>query len=612
MTTVFPLLLVLCSLAASAYFIHTQHTALFLYLVVAGLVIAIAGLHTSRLGTGAYLSPLPLVALLWAGYIAGNTLWLHPQPGWGLRQYYLTGSLLVFVALHAACRHAVAQGRPPGHGFYAGLTAIAGIVSLVCMAQAAGILPSQSTSFSVTGTGANPNTTAIFLAMAVPATCYCMYEMKGTGRKLAVGVLLTITIALVLLRCRTAWAGALLAALVLPAYRYRAVQWLKGRIARRGAAGWWLAAAAGLAMAIAVLAYRAKPPSADGRLLVWRISLAMVAKSPLTGCGYGNFERAYNLEQAAFFASGQGTAAAQWGAGHIQMAYNECIEHAAEGGIAGLLFFVLFILLLCRAGMPACRAATASVKETVTAPRVLLPGMTAFAAVLVFALMGMVNFSLSAIPVCAVLVTYAAILAALAPHPAGTVRIPAVWVKGLGMAGMAAGLVVAGAAVRQAGTQYQLKRALVLARTGNLPAAANLLDELGMAERHTENYYQLMARLELAHKNFAAALALYHAAGGYVSTPELYEQKGNCLSALAQYPLALAAYDTALYIQPNRFTPRVLKMQACMRMKDTAHALALAADILRLPVKIPSARITRYKAEAGAVLRSLQHNALLK
>lgn len=51
--------------------------------------------------------------------------------------------------------------------------------------------------------------------------------------------------------------------------------------------------------------YNAKKASADGRKLIWKLSAQMIPEKPLTGYGYGFFEKEYNLHQANYIKIGK-------------------------------------------------------------------------------------------------------------------------------------------------------------------------------------------------------------------------------------------------------------------------------------------------------------------
>ena len=89
----------------------------------------------------------------------------------------------------------------------------------------------------------------------------------------------------------------------------------------------------------AVGLYFYRSGSADARLLIWRVSLDMIADRPLTGFGPGNFPRYYMLYQADWFRAHPDSEFAAV-ADNAVYSFNEYIKLAVEEGLPGLLLFV--------------------------------------------------------------------------------------------------------------------------------------------------------------------------------------------------------------------------------------------------------------------------------
>jgi tetratricopeptide (TPR) repeat protein len=89
--------------------------------------------------------------------------------------------------------------------------------------------------------------------------------------------------------------------------------------------------------------YLLKKDSADGRALMWKISLQAVVKHPF-GVGLGNFSGIYGKEQAAYFATGKATETEEYIAGNPEYAFNEYLQIAIESGLASLFLFILILV----------------------------------------------------------------------------------------------------------------------------------------------------------------------------------------------------------------------------------------------------------------------------
>jgi len=91
--------------------------------------------------------------------------------------------------------------------------------------------------------------------------------------------------------------------------------------------------------------YSLKKDSADGRLLMWKITAQAIMKQPLTGVGLGGFPAAFAETQAEYFASGRGTETEKMVAGCPEYAFNEYLQIGLEQGIPGLIVFVGWLVL---------------------------------------------------------------------------------------------------------------------------------------------------------------------------------------------------------------------------------------------------------------------------
>ncbi|QZE15543.1 O-antigen ligase family protein [Halosquirtibacter laminarini] len=90
------------------------------------------------------------------------------------------------------------------------------------------------------------------------------------------------------------------------------------------------------------LLYLTKKGSADGRILMWRVSTEMIKDKPLLGWGVSGFEAHYGTYQAEWFKEGKGTVSEELVAGTPDAPFNEIVRVLVSLGGVG---FVLSILL---------------------------------------------------------------------------------------------------------------------------------------------------------------------------------------------------------------------------------------------------------------------------
>lgn len=228
------------------------------------------------------------------------------------------------------------------------ISILAFIESLVCICQYIKLVPSLNMYFPVTGTWGNPNVIAIFLAMALPSTISLLFFSSYKNKCLGLVMLPFIGFAIVILKCRTAYIGAIITAVMITSFYYASIFNLNTFLKSFKVLAVIILSIACLSI-LSFFLYKMKLASADGRVFIWKISSRLVQYYPISGVGLGNFEQAYNLQQANYFNNEAFTKTEVLNASFINMAYNDFLQHAVEGGFIGLILFLgLLISLLVK------------------------------------------------------------------------------------------------------------------------------------------------------------------------------------------------------------------------------------------------------------------------
>jgi O-antigen polymerase len=617
----FLILILAATLVNSHLFPSAPLAAYFLYILLVSILALGCGLiflsGNGQIGVG--WSPALMFVLLWGLYVFGRGV-LSGEP-LSFHTVYIIGTCLFFF-----CVAAVLELVYPSMAvLLRAVVLLACCEAIVSIFQFVDLIPSANSYFQVTGSWVNPNVTAMFLAMSVPAVLYLLFSAGKTDRIFSVSALALITGSLFLLKCRTAIAGELAAAGMVLGYRFRLVQWLTGRRQR----GLKLVLLAVVLAALATggwAAYRFKQASADGRKLIWKISLEMVKDRPLTGVGYGRFEYEYNRRQAGYFEEERGSEEEKKYASYVHMAYNEFLESGVEGGIPGLLLFagiILFLLFQNRAGGGAAanrgrtagqRPATGGREEAGEGYVMILRGdadlmVVCRAAVAVFAFMSFFNFTLQAIPVTGLFVFYGSILSyqyardrrerkgeeGLAPMRlnkavTGVVLLLAgAWLI-FTQPGIAAAQMELRQAERQIGRKHYRLAAGTLAKDGEILATSG-------------GYWECLGKIAYMQKDYRSASDYLSRGRQYSSDPGLFILSGNCYEMQEQYDSAEKQYLIALNMEPDRLLPRYDLMNMYLKKGDTLRAVDRAAEILVIRPKVLSEKAEEYKEEADAVQR---------
>lgn len=279
-----------------------------------------------------------LLLLLFIGIVLAAYNWvIHPEP----EKLLFAGQLAVLWFLLRYSLTAYPALRP----FFLFILMLTGLTEAIWgMQQLHGYTGSNHSLFRLTGSFFNPGPYSGYIAAILPIclwTALCFRLLSHYFAWICVGAILVVLPAGM---SRSAW----IAAAVSCGWVYWAerVGWAKSKE--------WISLHYKTTLIVSVIAltvltgamggiYQMKKGSADGRLLMWKITAKAIARQPVTGTGLGGFPAGYAEAQAEYFASGKGTETEKLVAGCPEYAFNEYLHIGLEQGIVGLLVFVCWI-----------------------------------------------------------------------------------------------------------------------------------------------------------------------------------------------------------------------------------------------------------------------------
>lgn len=213
--------------------------------------------------------------------------------------------------------------------------------SLVGLLQYVDFIPSYHTSFKIMGCFSNPGLYGGYLAVSLIA-CICLFlkKYKSTGCAVILSVCAVfMACMLVLSDSRAAWLACISGLLYLlcktDVLIFQGIKCQKR-----------IVSLCVIAIAAAVVAglYGYKKDSADGRLLIWRVSMNMIADAPVAGHGINSFPAMYMNYQGNYFRSHPDAGYQRLSDNNIQ-AFNEFIKIACELGIIGLAIVITLLVI---------------------------------------------------------------------------------------------------------------------------------------------------------------------------------------------------------------------------------------------------------------------------
>ncbi|MGN6421468.1 MAG: O-antigen ligase family protein [Pseudobacter sp.] len=461
--------------------------------------------------------------------------------------------------------------------------------SVIVLLQTARLFPVPSQWFIATGTWVNPNVTAIFIALSL----FAVLRLKEASSAIMQHffywpVLILMMLATALLQCRSAWLAAVV--IWLAEYRHSLFETVRRNFRFSWKGGLLLIGLLMVLQAFYVL-YSTKEASARNRLSIWKNSLQMIAGKPLTGYGFGMFEKEYNLFSAS---------ARMPVNDHVNMAYNDFLELGVEGGIPAIMLYIFFLM----AWWQACRKN---------------PGSAVFFSIIIALLVvQLTNFVFQAVPAMALVLMYAAVTPIVLPVPqpeqslskkkkkVAVLSAPSPvytkwWIRSLtGITGLLLSFLLFLQASLVTSGFYN--KTLIVDSDAVPAAKLERLNELYFKLHASPSFYEVRADLYMAVQQPEDALGLYLSALERSSEPDLLSKTGYCYQLLSGYDSSRFYYETACHLQPHRFTPKLRLMQLYAEKMDTVSMLQTAGIILKMPVKVSSKKVTDIQQLAKSVI----------
>ncbi|WP_294592544.1 O-antigen ligase family protein [uncultured Rikenella sp.] len=291
--------------------------------------------------------------------------------------------------------------------------------------------------------------------------------------------------------------------------------------------------------------YRYKKESADGRLLIWRVSADVISQKPGIGHGVGTFPERYMFAQADYFARNPESRFVAV-ADQVSVPFNEWIGIVCEQGVVG---GVLALLLF---GAALCGRATESQRQG----RVLLVGLGVFS---------LFSYPLT-FPAFGLLL--GAILARCANRPA-----------------------VSG---RRVALRVALPVALSVAIGGGIALSA--IDRVGRTDR---SRYVCLQEVSARMRDFSPSdLPWLDRQARRLPIAAFYTDLGDRWLAADSVERAEHYYRQAVRMIPGRLRPYDGLFRACLRMGQVDSAMMMARKIVTMPVKIGNTATIRIRRSA--------------
>jgi O-antigen polymerase len=457
----------------------------------------------------------------------------------------------------------------------------------------------------------------------------CTNILNKAGYYLPVAAMISIVLVLPASHSRAAWLAVSGAAVYLFAVKYRWIQKLKRLNFSAGKKALMVFLVIAVTVAGAAGLYRLKKGSADGRMLIWKITTRMIADHPVTGTGFNGFKANYMDYQARFFENNTDSEKARV-AGDTNYAFNELLQQTAEHGLSGTVLLALIFIAafsVSKSGRKHDRKSdsmTPSHAITVfDTTNLKSEGMTQSHAVthstviiskallLSFLIFSMFSYPVQILPVKTGMALALAFLSGSSRkislgRPANkinrqvTIFMAKVLVGGVALAAVYFG---AGFLEKQSEALKNWKYAFTLYGMGaykqSIAEYEKALSVLRCNGDFLTNYGKA---LSMAGKHEEAIITLKKAAKYYPNTV-VYTALGDSYKATGKSKKAEAAYLHAWHMNPVRFYPKYLLAKLYDETGQKVKAAKVARELLEKEIKVESTAIDEIKAEMQKIIK---------
>jgi len=464
-------------------------------------------------------------------------------------------------------------------------TIIWGIYTVCFMQACYGIfqfeswLPSNHSKFAITGSFDNPAGFAALLSLAFSIGLFLLAKGKTVERYLIVAGLIVMVTAIFLSGSRAGMLAIVLSTgtflLAKKNIRHNIRQFKYYKLV--------LFLLSSLLVGSTFLLYYQKKDSADGRLLIWKVSSEMIKDKPAFGHGYRAFQAKYMDYQAAYFRNNPDSKFKLL-ADNVKHPFNEFLKVAVEFGIAGLAVILLIILFVLR-----------KIIELENENRALV--LSGFASFFVLACF---SYPLQYISTWLLLVFYFLALRLLKEIRIGNTPVSVITRITI----VVACIFALSHLVRQVSAEKRWKTIAMNSLRGNtekmLPEYRKL--HLAFLKRNPFFLYNYGAELNIAGRH-AESIVILNACQKLFNDYDLQMLLADNYHKKGELEEAVQIYQHASYMIPCRFLPVYQLFKIYREANQREMAVKYAREIVNKKMKIPSFTVTSIISEAKDYLK---------
>ena len=436
--------------------------------------------------------------------------------------------------------------------------------ALYGLLQYIGIFHSKNSFFSVTGSFENPAGFAALISLVFPIGLYKLIEANRVRRIFYSLIIIIILMSVVASGSRTGILSIILSSIILLTLKLNLfINILKSKY-RIVIISIMFITTTILTLGLKEL----KQDSANGRLLIWKVSCEMIKEKPFFGYGSKGFSSKYMDFQAGYFNKNPKSKYSQL-AGNTHHPLNEFIKTTINYGILGLAIHIILLYILIQKSLRS-KSKYKSITTSVF---------------IVFIVFSLFSYPMDYVPVWFIVFYFVLLLYTqdfVLLKLSNRIRIGLLIISFISI----------GYVFRKALIQMKWKNIAIEAIEGNseqmLPHYANLYPLL----RHNPLFiYNYAAELNFVGK-YSKSLALIKECEKTYRDYDTQMLLADNYRKLKQTTKALAIYQNVEYMIPSKFLPLDCQLEIQIENNNFREAEELAKEIIGKKVKISSNQIS--------------------
>lgn len=468
-----------------------------------------------------------------------------------------------------------------------------------------GITTLSSFAFNVAGSYWNHDHLSGFLTPIIPFAFGLYYLPKKNGKTLssiinfALITFLLLMLVLPALYIRTSWLSVFISLVFVCFFNRRLVEKVKFIFTRRWKAITILLFAVILIPILFSKIYEVRKDSANGRLLIWKVTSTIIKDAPIYGHGYDSFSKIYNNYQADYFKKGLGSDYEKILADNVKHAHNEFLQLWSELGAVGLLL----LLALFASIIFACTKNNRS-KAAFDENEIL--HISAAAGIISIIIYSLFSFPLHILATKMNFIFLLALVSATSDSmPGFRFNLPNTVLKFVQIVILITVMFIATSYSRTYQAFQKWEEANLLAQLNELDTPEKIYKDIYPLLKQNGLFLFTYGGLLSRQEKYSVAIPLLEKAKKRFSDPNLYLSLGMDYEGVSNYKKAEACYLQASFMIPHKFYPKYLLTKFFIKNLKFEKAKLWADQILNDKAKVNSTAVLEMRDEIAKLTKDI-------